>query len=264
MQLQEIYIYPIKSLGGIRLQEAQVEVRGLTYDRRWMLVDDKGLFLTQRKHHHMALLQVDLQPSGLRVYHKHNPERQCFVPFSPKSGQSIKVTVWDDTVDALVVSEEVSQWFTGILGISCQLVFMPEATSRPIDEKYAVHQETVSFADAMPYLLIGQSSLDDLNNKLEEAVPMNRFRPNFVFTGAAAFEEDTWSQIKIGTCTFKITKPCARCVMTTVDQETGTSGKEPLKTLASYRSVNKKVLFGQNMIALTGGKIKIGDQLTPL
>jgi len=93
---------------------------------------------------------------------------------------------------------------------------------------------------------------------------MNRFRPNFVFTGAAAFEEDTWSQIKIGTCTFKITKPCARCVMTTVDQETGTSGKEPLKTLASYRSVNKKVLFGQNMIALTGGKIKIGDQLTPL
>src|SRR5690606_28095292 len=132
------------------------------------------------------------------------------------------------------------------------------AIERPVDKKYAVNQETVSFADAMPYLIIGQRSLDDLNDKLQEPLPMNRFRPNLVFSGGEAFAEDSWERVRIGECTFKVTKPCARCVLTTVDQETGNTGKEPLKTLATYRSVDKKVLFGQNMIALTTGTVKIG------
>lgn len=261
MHLQDIYIYPIKSLGGIRLPKAQVGIQGLAYDRRWMLVDEHGMFLTQRKHHHMAMLQVELVDRGLKVYPRHRPQESHVIPSAPQTDRLIPVTVWDDTVISQVVSDTSSRWFSDVLGISCQLVYMPTSTQRHIDEKYAVNQETVSFADAMPYLLIGQSSLDDLNEKLDEAVPMNRFRPNFVFSGGMAFEEDKWGMVKIGECTFKVTKPCARCVMTTVDQQTGKAGKEPLKTLSTYRLVNNKVLFGQNMIALTSGKVQVGLSL---
>lgn len=262
MHLQDIYIYPIKSLGGIRLSEAKVEIRGFAYDRRWMLVDENGIFLTQRKHHQMALLQVELVDGGLTVFQKQRPEESHFIPFAPQTDRQIPVTVWDDTMTAQIVSDSSNQWFSDALGIACRLVYMPSSTERAIDEKYAVNQETVSFADAMPYLIIGQSSLDDLNEKLTEPLPMNRFRPNLVLSGGSAFEEDGWGHVEIGECTFKVTKPCARCILTTVNQDTGIAGKEPLKTLAGYRSVNNKVLFGQNMIALTTGTVKVGDQIS--
>lgn len=264
MHLQDIYIYPIKSLGGIRLSEASVEVQGLTYDRRWMLVDEKGMFMTQRKYHQMALLKVSIVEGGLLVSKKSYPEEVHYIPFQAQTDRFIPVTVWDDTMFAQVVNVESNRWFSQVLGLSCQLVYMPASTHRHIDEKYAVNHETVSFADAMPYLLIGQSSLDDLNQKLREPLPMNRFRPNFVFSGGIAFEEDDWGQVKIGECTFKVTKPCARCVMTTVDQETGKAGREPLKTLSTYRLANNKVLFGQNMIALTFGQVRVEDEVIPL
>lgn len=264
MHLQDIYIYPIKSLGGIRLTAAEVGIRGLAYDRRWMLVDEQGMFLTQRKHHQMALLQVELADGGLKVFHKHRPREVHIIPGDPQTDRLIPVTIWDDTVIGQVVNDTSSRWFSEVLGISCQLVYMPATTQRHIDEKYEVNHETVSFADAMPYLLIGQSSLNDLNEKLTDPVPMNRFRPNFVFAGGIAFEEDKWEMVKIGECTFKVTKPCARCVLTTVDQQTGQAGKEPLKTLSTYRLVNNKVLFGQNMIALTLGQVRIDDEVIPL
>jgi uncharacterized protein len=126
-----------------------------------------------------------------------------------------------------------------------------------------VNNESVSFADGMPYLVIGQASLDELNTRLEIPVPMDRFRPNLVFTGGKAFEEDDWDKVKIGDAVFKITKPCARCVMTTVDQTTGKKNKEPLKTLSTYRNVKGKVMFGQNMLLLEGEKIRVGDLVTP-
>src|SRR5690606_18725412 len=154
------------------------------------------------------------------------------------------VTIWDDTVVGQVVSDTSSWWFSEVLGISCQLVYMPATTQRHIDEKYAVNHETVSFADAMPYLLIGQSSLNDLNEKLTDPVPMNRVRRKFVCAGGIAFEEDEWEVVKIGECTCKVTKPCARWALTTVDQQTGQAGKEPLRTLSTSRLVNNKVLFG--------------------
>src|SRR5690606_27680021 len=211
MHLQEIYIYPVKSLGGIRLSEAQVGIQGLAYDRRWMLVDEQGMFLTQRKHHEMALLQIELTEEGLRVFNKRRPFESHVIPIEPLTDRLVPVTVWDDTVIGQVVSEASSRWFSEVLGRSCQLVYMPASAQRHINEKYAVNQETVSFADAMPYLLIGQSSLDDLNEKLNDRVPMNRFRPNLVVSGGMAFEEDNWKMVKIGECTFKGTKPCARC-----------------------------------------------------
>ncbi|MEX2591603.1 MAG: MOSC N-terminal beta barrel domain-containing protein [Anditalea sp.] len=259
MQLQDIHIYPIKSLGGVRVSEAQVEIRGFQFDRRWMLVDENGRFLSQRTLHELALLQVIIESQGLKIMHKQQPELLHWIPFEPQTNNFIPVTVWDDTVIGQLVSPESNDWFSRALGIPCRLVRMPLSTKRHIEEKHAVNQETVSFADAMPFLIIGQKSLDDLNGKLIVPVPMNRFRPNLVFSGGEAFEEDKWEKVKIGECLFKITKPCGRCVVTTVDQETAITGKDPLKTLAQYRTVGKKVLFGQNMIALTTGTVKVGD-----
>jgi len=263
MQLQDIYIYPIKSLGGIRLEEAVLEERGLKYDRRWMLVDQYGGFLSQRKHSQMALLQTQLSGEGINVFLKNQPEKNIKIPFEPQGNEMIPVKVWDDEVTGQVVDSKINDWFSDILGLTCTLVYMPISTERKVSSKYAVNNESVSFADGMPFLLIGQTSLDELNSRLEFPVLMDRFRPNLVFSKGGAFEEDGWDKVKIGDSLFKITKPCARCVMTTVDQTTGKKGKEPLKTLSAYRNVNGKVLFGQNMSLLEGDSIKVGDKLTP-
>ncbi|MDZ7756828.1 MOSC domain-containing protein [Rhodohalobacter sp.] len=262
MYLQNIYTYPIKSLGGIRLDEAVVEERGLQYDRRWMLVDEKGRFMSQRKHPEMALLQVEIRNDGLFVFHKQKPDIEILIPFEPGTDKLIPVEIWDDRVEAQLVDPEVSRWFTDQLGMDCNLVFMPSAIQRKVDPAYAVNEETVSFADGMPYLLIGQASLDDLNTRLESPVPMNRFRPNLVIAGAQPYEEDDWREVVVGESVFRLVKPCARCVITTTDQEKGVSGKEPLKTLASYRTVDNKVLFGQNMVLIKGEKIRTGESVS--
>ena len=261
MILQDIFIYPIKSLGGIRLTEAQVEIPGLALDRRWMLVDANGVFLTQRKHSRMALLRVELSGNGLTVHNKDHAGQAHFIPFKPETEEWLPVRVWQDEVWAKPVSARSDRWFSEMLGIPCRLVYMGPSSKRYVEGKYAVNRETLSFADAMPYLIIGQGSLDDLNGRLEKPLPMNRFRPSLVFSGGEAFEEDCWDRVKIGECVFNVTKPCARCVVTTIDQETGIAGNEPLKTLAKYRSEGNKVMFGQNMIALTGGLIKLGDRV---
>lgn len=261
MQLQDIYIYPIKSLGGIRVSRAVLEERGLQWDRRWMLVDKQGDFLTQRVHPSMALLQVELTADGLLVFHKHEPTQRINIPFTPQSEATRPVTVWDDTVLGQELSKEVDAWFSEILGMPCGLVWMPPSTVRKIDAKYAINSESVGFADAMPYLLIGQSALDNLNGKLDEPVPMDRFRPNLVFSGGVPFLDDAWDRVKIGEALFKITKPCARCVMTTVDQVTGKKGKEPLRTLSTFRTVGSKVFFGQNMLLLEGSEVSVGDRV---
>lgn len=259
--IQDIFIYPIKSLGGIRLTEAKVEERGLQFDRRWMLVDPQGVFLTQRTHPPMALLQVQLDEAGLIVFDKKNPKDKLQIPYSLNSGQEIEVEIWDDRVIATIVDPVLDSWFSEKLGITCHLVIMPESTQRKVSPKYAVNDESVSFADGMPYLILGQESLNDLNSRLENPVPMDRFRPNIVFSGGLAYAEDSWKKIKIGAVEFQIVKPCARCVLTTIDQETGFQGKEPLKTLAGYRTIGNKIFFAQNMVALESGIIRIGDQI---
>lgn len=260
--VQDIFIYPIKSLGGIRLSEAVVEEKGFRYDRRWMLVDDEGVFITQRKHPKLAILQVDLGEKALKVFHKTMAGMSVEIPFDLATGPELMVTVWDDQVLAKIVHPDLNLWFSDFLGFEVSLVIMPEATHRKVNPKYAVHSESVSFADGMPYLLIGQESLNDLNSRLESPVPMNRFRPNIVFSGGSPYLEDSLRKIKIGELEFEIVKPCARCVMTTVDQATGEKGKEPLKTLSSYRAIHGKVYFGQNVVALQSGTVKVGDVIS--
>lgn len=259
--IQDIFIYPIKSLGGIRLTEAKVEERGFQFDRRWMLVDQKGVFLTQRTHTQMALLQVELGESGLIVFDKRNPEDTLQIPYNQISDQEIEVEIWDDRVLATIVDPVLDTWFSDKLGMPCHLVIMPESTQRKVSPKYAVNDESVSFADGMPYLILGQESLNDLNSRLEKPVTMDRFRPNIVFSGGQSYVEDSWKKIRIGAVEFQVVKPCARCVLTTIDQETGLQGKEPLKTLAGYRTIGNKVYFAQNMVAMETGTIRIGDQI---
>ncbi|MBC5774161.1 MOSC domain-containing protein [Pontibacter sp. KCTC 32443] len=262
--LSSIYIYPIKSLGGISLQQAQVQERGLKNDRRWMLVDEEGNFLSQRKFAQMALLQVQLQEEGLMVYHKQELLEPLFIPFNSSPGIEVKVTIWDDTCIAREVDSKITKWFTKALGMFARLVHMPESTRRQVDPTYAFDSEVVSFADAYPFLVIGQESLNLLNSKLEKPVPMNRFRPNFVFTGGQPHAEDTWNTFTIGEIKFRAAKPCARCVLTTIDQNTGIKTAEPLKTLATYRTQNNKVMFGQNLVHDGEGVIEIGDKLNVL
>jgi len=264
MVLEQIWIYPIKSLAGISLKESKLEVKGLQYDRRWMIVDKDGVFITQRTHHQLAFLQVEILDSFLKVKDRREPEDFCLIPLNSKNGESIRVEVWDDIVDAEIVDTSISEWFSKFLGFSCHLVFMPEYSQRRIPEKYAVNQESISFADGMPYLIAGMSSLDDLNQKLESPVGMNRFRPNFIFSGAKAFEEDTWKKVQIGGAILQVTKPCARCVFVNVDQVTAEVSKEPLKTLSTFRNWNGKVMFGQNMILLSGSHVTVGDAIQVL
>lgn len=259
IHLSGIYIYPIKSAGGIALEDAQVSDRGLQYDRRWMLVDEQGKFLTQRQFPSMALIQVRLGESELVVEAPN--QSSLSIPLDYESNHRLRVQVWNDICQAMPLDQHFSQWFSEFLHIPCQLVYMPEDSIRPINPNYADPGEPVSFADGFPFLLISEASLQDLNQRLKQPVPMNRFRPNLVVSGCEAFAEDSWRQIRIGSIPFRVVKPCSRCTITTVDQSQGIRGKEPLATLANYRLRHGKIFFGQNVIQEELGKLRIGDEI---
>lgn len=256
-----LYIYPIKSLGGIAVNSALVTSRGLEHDRRFMLIDENNCFLTQRAFPQMALLQPAFANTELFVYNKKNPAEKITIPTLSPSAAKITVTIWDDTCEAQLFDKPVNEWFSRMLDIRCRLVYMPDTTNRIVDTRYAKNNEVTSFSDAYPILLIGQASLDDLNERLAIPLPMNRFRPNIVFAGGDPFYEDQLRHFSIGGIAFSGVKPCARCVLTTIDQDDATTAKEPLKTLAKYRFKNNKILFGQNLVHEGDGIIKIGDTI---
>lgn len=257
--LSEIWVYPVKSLGGIRVSSAKVLAKGLEYDRRWMVIDQGGQFMSQRAYPAMALLQPSLAQDRITLTHKHTGSSVTF-DLDETSHRPVTARIWNDTVEVAEVRDDIHAWLSHHLNMNCRLVRFPEENPRALDERYAVGNDHVSLADAYPFLLIGQASLDDLNKRLKEQLPMNRFRPNFVFTGGTPFEEDTWKTFSIGSGKFVAVKPCDRCVMTTVDQHTGTKGSEPLITLATFRKQGNKILFGQNLIGLTPGcTISEGD-----
>ncbi|TKK70388.1 MOSC domain-containing protein [Ilyomonas limi] len=260
LTISELFIYPIKSLGGIAVSNAYVTDRGLQYDRRWMLVDDNNIFLTQREWPAMALFDVAIKDEGLLVTHKPDGAAML-VPFESQTSEVLTVEVWSDHCKAIVVSHEANAWFSKLLNMNCKLVYMPDAVKRSVDEKYALDKEIVSFADGYPMLLIGQSSLDDLNNKLQEKLTMRRFRPSIVFTGGEPFEEDELKAFTINGIHFFGVKLCARCVITTINPDTATKGKEPLRTLATYRMENNKIYFGQNLLHKGEGWIQVGDAI---
>ena len=260
-KLIEIYIYPVKSLSGISLPSAEVTDRGLKYDRRWMIVDHEGKFITQRTSPQMALIKTKINGRKLILSHKTKDISPLVIPINAMSTGMIVATVWNDLVEAHLVGRYADEWLSEALDLKCRIVFMPEGTQRFVDGKYASHNEIVSFADAYPFLLAGQASLDDLNNRLEEKILMNRFRPNFVFSGGEFFDEDKWKKIKIGEIIFYPVKPCLRCITVNVNQDTAEINDETLKVLAQYRTINNKVSFGQNLLHEGIGTIKIGDDV---
>ncbi|OCX53320.1 oxidoreductase [Mucilaginibacter sp. PPCGB 2223] len=263
LRVSQLFIYPVKSLGGIELSSAEVTDRGFKYDRRWMLVDDNNRFLSQREYAEMALLKVSIADTGLLVKHAHYPGDEILVPFKPQTDQTGRFVIWDDIVTGQYVSETTDQWFSRKLKINCRLVHMPDDSHRGVNPKYAADKIT-SFSDAYPFMMVGQSSLDDLNNRLADKIPVNRFRPNLVFTGGEPFDEDTMGHIIINGIGFYGVKLCARCPIPTIDQDTIAKSKEPTKTLLTYRRRNNDVYFGQNFVHQGDGIISVGDEITVL
>jgi uncharacterized protein YcbX len=260
LTVSQLFIYPVKSLGGIALNTAQLTDRGLQHDRRWMLIDDNNRFLSQRENAQMALFKLEVLADALKVTYTTDGS-SISIPFVPLKEDLLEVTIWDDTCTGQLVSDAVDAWFTVKLGIPTRLVYMPDETHRTADPRYTTQGTIASFADAYPALLIGQASLDDLNSRLLEKLPMNRFRPNIVFTGGDPYSEDLMNHITINGVDMYGVKLCARCVMTTIDQETTAKGKEPLKTLAGYRRKGSKILFGQNLAFNSNGMISVGNEL---
>lgn len=261
MYVSELAIYPVKSTQQIRLTEARITGTGFTHDRRWVLADETGKFITQRQHPELVRVLATPVDSGLLVSF---PEySDLAVSYPDKLNPEIAVTVWKDLCRAQDAGNEAAEWFSQVLGIKCRLYYQPDHATRQVDQRFAKPEDHTGFADGFPFLLTTEASLEDLNSRLAIPVPMKRFRPNIVIAGAEAFAEDGWRSILIGDTVFRVAKPCSRCVMTSVDTETGIkSGKDPLKTLSEYRRTKSGVIFGQNLIHNGQGIIRIGDEVT--
>jgi uncharacterized protein len=264
IELTQINIYPVKSCKGITLTRAELTPFGLKNDRRWMVVDANGLFLSQRAIPRMALIEPTLTDEGLVL---NAPNAQILeVPHQSKAKSARSVRVWDDLCEAEDCGDEAAQWFSELLQINSRLVTIGKTFSRSVDAQYARNQDQVSFADAFPLLLISSASLRDLNGRLDLPIPMNRFRPNLVVSGCDPYAEDRWKRFSVGTLSFTVSKPCARCTVPTVDQMTGTKGTEPLATLSTYRKGNDHdVFFGQNLVnEQKSGELVMGMEVTVL
>jgi uncharacterized protein len=257
IRLTGINIYPIKSARGIPVEQWELDEFGLALDRRWMVVDAGAQFISQRDYPRMALVIPSLRDGRLRVDAPGMPTLE--LPAHPSSTVFTRVTIWDDTCEAAWAGEAAARWFSELLGCAASLVHMPAHTMREANPVYAPGGTRVSFADGYPILLISEASLDDLNRRLSVPLPMNRFRPNLVVAGSEPYEEDGWREIRIGDVPLQVVKPCERCVIPTTDQDTAERGKEPLRTLATYRKVNGTVLFGQNVVHQGRGQLRVGE-----
>ncbi|HTO04893.1 MAG TPA: MOSC N-terminal beta barrel domain-containing protein [Opitutus sp.] len=271
MHLSGLFIYPVKSLAGISLNTAEIDAAGLVHDRRFMVIDDNDRFLTQRTLPRMALIATELTPADLVL--RAPAQSACMVPLiATTTPIKRSVSIWKSAgLIAEDCGDEPAQWLSSFLRATCRLVRIGKDFHRPVQNlKKARFGDVVAFADGYPFLAIGESSLADLNDRLaesgEEAVPMNRFRPNLVISGSSPFAEDSWQRFQIGSVTFRAAGPSERCVITTTDQSTAERGREPLRTLATYRrshSDNTAILFGQNFIHESKfGTLRLGDPVT--
>ena len=222
IQVCELYTFPVKSLAGIKLTHTKLSKFGLQFDRRWMIVDVKGKFISQREIPQMVTIKTAIENEQLILSHENS---NICIPSITSTNKKIVVTVWQDTCNAIHVCRKVDQWLSKILKVQCQLVYMPDNAQRQIDINYAAVNQYVSFADAFPILIISQASLDDLNSRLETPVNISRFRANIIVSGTAAFAEDDWHDISINGIEFKAVKKCSRCIMPSINQQTGIKDK---------------------------------------
>ena len=265
LTLTGLYLYPVKSLGGYAVPEAEVTTRGLRHDRRWLLVDERNHFMTQRQQPELALLAVAPAYNGFLLTHRQRPDLlPLFVPFEATPERTLFVTIWDDMAWAWRGTPEADAWLAEALGRPCRLVYMSDMVRRDVEPELNPEGQLVSFADGYPFLLVGEAALADLNDRLTQPVLLNRFRPNLVFGGGPAYDDDTWNEFAIGEVPFRAVRGCGRCVLTTIDQQTATKNSEgePLRTLATYRKAESSTLFGQNVTGPGQGYLRVGDALT--
>ena len=263
--LKSIFTYPIKSCGSLSHTAIPLDVYGLAWDRHWMIVDADGVGLTQREYPRMARIQPAVEDDCLRLA---APTMKAIgIPLAYRPSATRRVKVWDDFCEAWDEGDDVAGWLSDYLRAEVRLVGLSSAHNRPVDARSTPEPAQASFTDGYPVLIVSQASLDDLNQRLVERssdpVPMTRFRPNLVITDCDAFAEDTWQTMQIGSVTLDIVKPCGRCVVTTVDQATGTvpDNAEPLATLNTFRKQGNKVMFAQNAIHRAPGTLSIGDEV---
>jgi uncharacterized protein YcbX len=261
LTLSGLYRYPVKSMRGAAFDELTVGPRGLVNDRQWMLVDERGRFLTQRQLPRMALMSAEFdEVDGLVLGAPGMGE--CVV--RDTSSEVLDVTVWRDTLTAVACDPAADAWCSDFLERPCRLVRLAADTVRTVDQNFAAAADQVGFADGFPFLLISQASLDDLNRRIGQTLPMQRFRPNLVVEGCAPYAEDGWRRLRIGDITFRVAKPCSRCIIPTIDPLTAERAAEPLRTLMSYRRRDNQVFFGQNLLHDGTGKLRVGMTVEPI
>ena len=259
LHLSGLYRYPLKSAAGEALRETMLDALGVQGDRRWMVVDaESGRFLTQRLLTQMTQLQARwLGATHLQLSAPGMADLQVVVPddSAPLRG----VTIWRDSFQVPDAGDQAAHWLSQLLGRACRLVQVSEPRARQVDTAYAEVGDKVAFADGFPLLLIGQASLDDLSARVGRPLPMLRFRPNLVVSGSEPYAEDSWKRIRIGDLEFRVVKGCSRCIMTTLDPQTGerSADREPLATLKTYREREGEVYFGQNLIACGEGQLRL-------
>lgn len=255
--LSDIYIYPVKSLAGIRVDQWPVDAKGLQYDRKWMLIDNKGQFLSQRKLAKMALIHTQIEADHLVLSTQTSGSFK--LPLNPNGGTSKQVQVWHDQCQAKTVSVEVDEWLSDFLERQCQLVYQPEESIRQVDQDYANITDQVGFSDGFPFLITSKASLNALNQAMKMEINMRRFRPNLVIANCDSYEEDSWREISINDIHFRLPKPCSRCIVPSIDPNTAVRDKEPLATLQRLRKWNNKTYFGQNAIHDCSGILTTGN-----
>jgi uncharacterized protein YcbX len=261
--LSTIHVYPVKSCAPLSPTQALVEPRGLAGDRRWMVTDESGAFLTARKFPQLTLIHAVPDRDGLLL---DAPDMPSLRLACPAPAPRIETTVWRSVVQALPASADADAWISDYLDLPARFVHMDADCTRPVSLEYGLPGDEVSFADGYPLLLISQAALDALNARLARPVPMLRFRPSIVVAGTTPHAEDEWKRIRVGEVEFDVVKPCTRCVFTTVDFEQGAfdpSG-EPLRTLTTYRRTPMGVTFGQNLIPRGSGTLRLGDPVEVL
>jgi uncharacterized protein YcbX len=263
-KIQALNVYPVKSCRGIALDSATVTPMGFAHDREWLIVDANGRFLTQREEPRLALI-VPMLSSNLLELSAPN-KTTLLVPLDAE-GESIEVVIWRDRCAAFDVGNEAAQWLSDYLGRPVRLVRFDRRRKRPSSSDWTAGVEALNqFSDGFPWLVISQASLDDLNTRLPEPLPMNRFRPNIVIDDVPPYAEDRIHEIGIGNVRLRLVKPCARCAITTTDQRTGErTSDQPLRTLKQYRFDKqlKGVLFGQNAILIAGAgeTVRAGQEI---
>ncbi len=255
--VSHLNVYPVKSCRGIPLGTATLDRWGIQQDRNWMVVDAEGRFVSQRTHPRLALVEPALGRERLTL---RAPEMAALeLPVTGRAGPERTVAIWKSTCLALDQGDTAAEWFSRYLGAPLRLVRIGAGFERAVNEATYPAGAEVAFADGYPLLILSLASLAALNARLSVPVPMNRFRPNLVVDGCAAFAEDEWTRIRVGRVTFQLVTQCVRCVITTVDQATGAAAKEPLATLATFRSNGDGVVFGRNAVHQDVGTVRVGD-----